>query len=282
MRRGRIKKVKELDLESKQGSKEKEKITLEEFWDSKEKLAIHCDTEEQTKKLCYAFDRMGKKWIDCEPYTDWKPIKYRWNLTNSHTFFFDGEGKIDGFKTYEFEDVILPEEPKHEFKVGDRVQFKTWEEMEKEFGLEKNGDTYIRCRCGFPLRMKHLCGTYATITKIYYSEFMEHHIYKLTDFTAKGETGWIYSSDMLKPAVNEPKWQFTEDEKVILRNVDEAFKWMARDKNGYLWLYEKEPEKDFDYWSPPFSVTIKFNCFQHLFQTIKWKDEEPCEFRKYI
>jgi len=38
------------------------KITLKQFFDSKEKLAIHCDTEEKANKLLKEFDRLGKKW----------------------------------------------------------------------------------------------------------------------------------------------------------------------------------------------------------------------------
>ena len=47
---------------------EDNKITLEEFWNSKEKLAIHCDTEEKAIKLLRAFNKMGKKWKSRDSY----------------------------------------------------------------------------------------------------------------------------------------------------------------------------------------------------------------------
>ena len=48
----------------------KYKITLSEFWNSKDKLAIHCDTEEKVDKLLKAFDKLGKKWVDNRLYLD--------------------------------------------------------------------------------------------------------------------------------------------------------------------------------------------------------------------
>lgn len=81
------------------------------------------------------------------------------------------------------------------FKPGDRVQFKTWEEMEKEFGTYASGD--IRTKILFSEQMRHLCGTFATIERI-----NGKHIY-LKEFTAKGDIGWVYYTDMLKPAKTE-------------------------------------------------------------------------------
>lgn len=97
---------------------------------------------------------------------------------------------------------------KYEFKVGDRVQFKEWDEMEKEFGgVDKYGD--IRFSCKMPIfnsRMKHLCGTYATVKEI----ISNKRRVCLSDMTARGDKIWIYTFDMLKPAnakkrMDEPK-----------------------------------------------------------------------------
>lgn len=79
------------------------------------------------------------------------------------------------------------------FKPGDRVQIKMWEEMEKEFGLDIEYD--IKCRNRFTTDMKHLCGTFATV-----SDILSEHVVRLTNFTARGETEFIFSDDMLKPA----------------------------------------------------------------------------------
>ena len=39
---------------------------------------------------------------------------------------------------------------------------------------------------------------------------------------------------------------FTEDEKVILRSSPSPFKWIARDRDGWLFVYEDEPKKGED------------------------------------
>ncbi len=80
------------------------------------------------------------------------------------------------------------EKPK--FKVGQRVQFKTWKEMEKEFGIGVCGS--IKCECSFLAEMKPLCGTYATITGIKGKRIT------LDDFSSDADHLWNFSVDMVK------------------------------------------------------------------------------------
>ena len=158
------------------------------------------------------------------------------------------------------------------FKVGDRVQFKTWEEMENEFGTNGN---YIETSTVFTHEMKHLCGTYATIKEI------NGKSVKLCDFTENYGTTWCYSIDMLKHAENEPKWVFTEEEKAILRNIDEKYIYIARNERGRLHIYKAIPVKTKNMWIPLYADYDYF-MFNNIFKCIQWTDEEPCEFRKYI
>ena len=83
--------------------------------------------------------------------------------------------------------------------------------------------------------------------------------------------------------IDPPKWEFTEDEKAILRNLPEKYKWIARDGNrlGDICVYEDKPCKCTEIWANRLSCA-GLPSFSHIFQTIKWEDEEPCEFRKYI
>ena len=240
---------------------------------------------------------------------------------------------------YVLKSKIDKEQPQHhDFKVGDRVQFKSWEELEKEFGL--TGED-IDCEGTFLFfkEMKHLCNTYATIENIY------GDVVGLCDFTSKGDVDWNYSLNMLKPAIDEPKckfrvggrvkvrcygnatkctiteingnkatifidettefggstysiteditdlepyieprWTFTDDEKVILRAVSENYNYLVRsnDANDTLWLFENEPTKNIIFWSGKTGKECVFEFYNHLFQSIKWTDDNPCEFRKYL
>ena len=171
---------------------------------------------------------------------------------------------------------------KYEFKVGDRVQFKSWEEMEREFGVDECGD--INIPMGFLKSMKFLCGTYATIEGLYKDSSMEVMV-NLIDSTCNEDSfnDYGYTLSMLKPAVNEPKqWKFTEDEKVILRNLPNEYNWIARDENKSLYVYIEKPCKIEDIWDYGCNNSFGIDLFKHLFQTIQWYDFEPCEFRKFI
>lgn len=167
----------------------------------------------------------------------------------------------------------LYEEVEKPFKVGDRVQFKTWEEMEKEFGV----DEYGNIQCGFTDIMKYLCGTYATISSINGTRV------HLKYFSINNYLNDIlnYSFDMLKHAENEPKWVFTEEEKVILRNISNDYKYITRNNHGDLELYADEPYKSNDIWFVDGDSEF-FDIYNDIFKCIQWTDEEPCEFRKYI
>lgn len=72
------------------------------------------------------------------------------------------------------------------------------------------------------------------------------------------------------------KPKLTYDEKVILKNISKEYKWIARDKNGRLFLYiEKERiTKGGDHWHTDGGF-LDFHMFDNLFQFIKWEDEEP-------
>lgn len=76
---------------------------------------------------------------------------------------------------------------------------------------------------------------------------------------------------------------FTDDEKVILRNLPDEFKWIARDSDDYLAIFTTKPRKDCEYsvWLGGGDV-LCLKGFNHIFQSIKWEDDEPCEFRKYL
>ena len=70
----------------------------------------------------------------------------------------------------------------------------------------------------------------------------------------------------------EKKLVISEDEKAILRNVPKHYKWIARDENGNLYIYEIEPEKGLTMWK---SCGLSMVSFNHLFRFIQWEDKEP-------
>ena len=78
--------------------------------------------------------------------------------------------------------------------------------------------------------------------------------------------------ELLWERKEKPKIKLTEDEKAILRNVPQYYKWIARDGNGVVCLYPDKPHKSKTIWENIFGILFPFH---HLFQFIKWEDEEP-------
>ena len=82
------------------------------------------------------------------------------------------------------------------FKVGDKVKIKSWEEMEKEFGLNCNGN--INCNSCFTDGMKKFCGAVATIRKIDSDGEVE-----LTSTSSNLDfSEWRFSTDMIKKVID--------------------------------------------------------------------------------
>lgn len=82
-----------------------------------------------------------------------------------------------------------------------------------------------------------------------------------------------------------PCWTFTKDERSILRLLSKSFNYIARDSLGYLRIYRDKPVKDMKegWWKPVNYGDWNFlNVFDVKFEHIKWTDEEPCEFRRYV
>lgn len=73
------------------------------------------------------------------------------------------------------------------------------------------------------------------------------------------------------------KPKLTEEERIILKNINEHFEYIARNEDNRLYLYEKKPRK-IDYgWqmNDDRAYFVDFCMYDNLFQFIQWGDEEP-------
>ena len=79
------------------------------------------------------------------------------------------------------------------------------------------------------------------------------------------------------------KKQFTDDELCILRNIDKKYKWIARDESGSLCIFDEKPKKSEEMWdNVTHSDFIELNCYNSLFNSIHWEDEEPIYIDDYV
>lgn len=72
--------------------------------------------------------------------------------------------------------------------------------------------------------------------------------------------------------------EFTDNEKVVARNIDKKYKWIARDSDGCLCIYMKKPTKFEGCWEASTGFG-EFYAFNHMFKSIKWEDDEPTRIR---
>lgn len=89
------------------------------------------------------------------------------------------------------------EEPKKrdtDFKVGDLVRIRSWDDMAKEFGVDYNGD--ITCKCYFNHDMRRLCGIEFKITG--FDEYDESIVEGLELVVAEEDRYWCISTDMIE------------------------------------------------------------------------------------
>ena len=76
------------------------------------------------------------------------------------------------------------------------------------------------------------------------------------------------------------KPQLNEDEKAILKVLlNEKYKWIARDKNDWLYVYASKPKKGITIWENTGSPMMPF---VHLFNFIQWEDEEPYSIEELL
>ena len=84
-------------------------------------------------------------------------------------------------------------------------------------------------------------------------------------------------SKLLWERKDEPK--LTEDEKVILRNLPKEYKWIARDSSGMVYIFIEKPENRQAIW---YGFGQPMIPFYHLFNFIKWEDEEPYSIEELL
>ena len=123
-------------------------------------------------------------------------------------------------------------------------------------------------------------------SKIYYKYRVHNNIIQHFDEVLKI---WEYSTLSINALVTSEiiklpkKKKFSDDELCILRNIDKKYKWIARDESGSLCIFDEKPKKSEEMWdNVTYSDFIELNCYDHLFNYIKWEDEEPVCIDDYV
>ena len=114
--------------------------------------------------------------------------------------------------------------------------------------------------------------------------FIENgYLYYIGDYGEK--KSYLNINDVAgKNVIKLPKKkEFTDDELCILRNIDKKYKWIARDKSGNLCIFDEKPNKNEEIWDNVIrSDFIELNCYNSLFNSIQWEDNEPVYIDDYV
>ena len=165
-----------------------------------------------------------------------------------------------------------------EFKVGDRVMFIENSMLHEGIIIENCGrwdgdfyDNYL---------VKSMIGEFNILAP---SLVLDNCINE-TKFKDLEQRIEKLEKEVFKPKETKPSL-LTEDERVILRNLDKMYKYIARDFNDELDIYEKCPEKK-EYFHSAFcwrngGCCESLDMFPNLFKFIK-SMEEPYNIEELL
>lgn len=111
----------------------------------------------------------------------------------------------------------------------------------------------------------------------------DKHVY--TTPYSKGYVAMEKLFEWLEEEYKEPI-KLSDDEKAILRSIPKEFKWICRDEGDKgLYVYTEKPSRDniCKLWyvkEPEYGRPLEL--FKHLFQFIKWEDEEPYNIEELL
>ena len=88
-------------------------------------------------------------------------------------------------------------------------------------------------------------------------------------------------NDITKIIKLPKKKEFTDDELAIMRSIPINYKWIARDMFDEISVFVRKPEKKHGTWDNN-GIFRNLELFQHLFQSIHWKDKEPVYIPDYV
>ena len=113
-------------------------------------------------------------------------------------FDFKVGSKLAYDRLFEKDENVEANKPKHEFKVGDKVKIRQWDDMVKEFGLDDDHYGNIDMEyTSFSKKMKYLCGEIATIKS--FNKRCDHYVYLEFHNKVDKPNCWTYTIEMLEP-----------------------------------------------------------------------------------
>lgn len=94
---------------------------------------------------------------------------------------------------------------------------------------------------------------------------------------ASGTFKWLFKE------YKEPPIKLTRLEYELLKYwKDKRYKYIARDRDGSLYLFQEEPSKKEDVWGSIYGHSGVSRYFYDLFKSIEWTDKEPMNIEELL
>ena len=84
-----------------------------------------------------------------------------------------------------------------------------------------------------------------------------------------------------EPAESNTSYMLSKFEKQIIEHIPENLRYMARDENGDLYIYEEKPRRDYfgdGTWALD-GVVCECIPLNGVFEFVRWENAEPWDFR---
>ena len=93
----------------------------------------------------------------------------------------------------------------------------------------------------------------------------------------------LNDANKVKNIIKLPKKkEFSQDTLNFFKCIDKKFEWIARDRDGEVWIYISKPKKRDISWEN-FGLYKPLDIIKDsLFTEIKWEDEEPVYIDDYV
>lgn len=82
--------------------------------------------------------------------------------------------------------------------------------------------------------------------------------------------------------VEKPQFLLTRLEYELLKHWNKKYNYIARDKDGSLYIYRDKPSKNEDVWSTEYGFARAERNFDGLFRLISWTDKEPMNIEELL
>ena len=165
-------------------------IKLDDLFNSLSKQEIHITRKDnEVHAILKENDKVIKHTIaKCHPEDE---FDFKVGSKLAYDRLFEKNNKNESSKNVEVT------KPKHEFKVGDKVRIRQWDDMAKEFGVNEGGS--INCLWHFVDGMKKFCSEIATIIGFDYAPNNRDRVYLRFNNEKLNENDWDFSTDMIEP-----------------------------------------------------------------------------------